>query len=395
MLNPLIPVYLSAFMEVSPIRMVDLAAQYRRLASEILPAIEEVLESTQFVKGPQVKAFEEALSVFHGEGVYTVSCGNGTDALQIALMALDLPAGAEVILPAFTYTATAEVLLLLGLVPVFADVHPDTFVLDPASVESLITPRTKLIMPVHLFGQCAPMEELQSIAKRHGLLILEDNAQSIGADYAFSTGELRRAGTLGDLSATSFFPSKNLGAYGDGGAITTRNAELAERCRQIANHGQSALYLHERVGVNSRLDSIQAAILLVKLKYLDQFTAARRQAAARYRRLLQAIPGLELPALAARSTHVYHQFCIKVSESERDALKTALHHAGIPSMIYYPLPLYRQPAYQAFAHAAGHCPVSEKICRQVLALPMHTELNEPMQEKITSAILDYFKKTSI
>jgi UDP-2-acetamido-2-deoxy-ribo-hexuluronate aminotransferase len=378
-------------MEASPIRMVDLAAQYRRLSAEILPAIEEVLESTQFVKGPQVKAFEQALSAYHGEGVFTVSCGNGTDALQIALMALELPLGSEVILPAFTYTATAEVLLLLGLVPVFADVHPDTFVLDPASVESLITGRTRLIMPVHLFGQCAPMEELQNIAKQHGLLILEDNAQSIGADYAFSSGPLLRAGTLGDLSATSFFPSKNLGAYGDGGAITTRNPELAERCRQIANHGQSALYLHERVGVNSRLDSIQAAILLVKLRHLDQFTASRRQAAARYRKLLQGIPGLELPALAPRSTHVYHQFCVKVSESERDALKHALQQAGIPSMVYYPMPLYRQPAYQAFSSAAEHCPVSEQICKQVLALPMHSELNEQMQVDIASAIIDYFK----
>ena len=371
--------------------MVDLYGQYRRIKTEIDEAMREVVESSAFINGPQVRAFAENLAAYN-QVEHVVTCGNGTDALQIALMALGLQPGDEVIVPVHTYVATAEVIALLRLVPVFVDCELGRFTIDVSQIEEKITPRTRAIVPVHLYGQCADMEPLLAIAQRHSLYVVEDAAQAIGATYTFSDGTTRKAGCMGDIGATSFFPSKNLGCYGDGGALFVQDHELAERARMIANHGQRVKYHHDVVGCNSRLDSLQAAVLNVKLKYLDQYTAARQAAAARYDQLLEKVEEIVLPMRAANSTHVFHQYTIRVQGGRRDALKAFLAERGVPSMIYYPVPLHLQKAYAQENQGKGAFPIAERLSDEVLSLPMHTELTPEMQEFIAGAVCQFVRK---
>ena len=371
------------------ISMVDLYGQYRRIKEEIDEAIGKVMESSAFINGPQVKAFAEHLAAYNGVR-HAVTCGNGTDALQIALMSLGLKAGDEVIVPVHTYVATAEVIALLNLVPVFVDCEEERFTIDVSQVEAKITPRTRVVVPVHLYGQCADMEPLLDIASRHGLCVVEDVAQAIGACYTFHDGTVRRAGCMGDVGATSFFPSKNLGCYGDGGAMFIQDDALAEKAQMVANHGQRVKYHHDIVGCNSRLDTLQAAVLDVKLKYLDQYTEARQAAAARYDRLLADVEGIIIPARAANSTHVFHQYTLRVPHGRRDALKAFLAERGIPSMIYYPVPLHLQKAYANECQGKGSFPVAERLSGEVLSLPMHTELDLATQEFIADSIRQFF-----
>ncbi len=315
---------------------------------------------------------------------------NGTDALQIAMMALGLKPGDEVIVPAFTYVATAEVIALLGLRPVMVDVYPDTFNISIELVEAAITPRTKAIVPVHLFGQSADMEPLLALAKRHNLYVIEDNAQATGADYTFSDGTSKKVGSIGHVGCTSFFPSKNLGCYGDGGAMTTNDDDLAQRLRMVANHGQNKLYHHAVVGVNSRLDSILAAILSVKLKRLDQYNAARLRAADYYDAAFAGMPQLKTPARQPNASHVFHQYTLVLREGDRDVLKQYLAEREIPAMIYYPIPLYKQEAFASY-WPGGELPVTEQLCRSVISLPMHSELDDAQQDQIIGAIKEFFK----
>ncbi len=367
------------------LQMVDLVGQYRAIRDEILAAIEEVLESGQFIRGPVVARFEEELAAYLGCR-FALGVGNGTDALQLAYMALGLQPGDEVIVPAFTFVATAEAAALLGIRPVFADIDPRTFNLDPASVEARISPRTRALVPVHLFGQAAELAPLLELAERHHLLVVEDNAQAIGATYRD-----RKTGTFGHIGCLSFFPSKNLGAYGDGGAVLTDDPALHTRLSMLANHGARRKYHHELIGVNSRLDALQAAILRVKLRRLDAYTQARREAAARYDALLADCPGLTLPYRAPERTHVFHQYTIRVHPDVpggRDGLQRYLQRHGIPTAIYYPVPLHRLPA---FANFGPHdtLPEAEKAAREVLSLPMHPELTPEQQRYITDAIRTY------
>ena len=371
------------------ISMVDLYGQYRRIKEEIDEAIGKVMESSAFINGPQVKAFAEHLAAYNGVR-HAVTCGNGTDALQIALMSLGLKAGDEVIVPVHTYVATAEVIALLNLVPVFVDCEEERFTIDVSQVEAKITPRTRVVVPVHLYGQCADMEPLLDIARRHGLCVVEDAAQAIGACYTFHDDTVRRAGCMGDVGATSFFPSKNLGCYGDGGAMFIQDDALAEKAQMVANHGQRVKYHHDIVGCNSRLDTLQAAVLDVKLKYLDQYTEARQAAAARYDRLLADVEGIVIPARAANSTHVFHQYTLRVPHGRRDALRAFLAERGIPSMIYYPVPLHLQKAYANECQGKGSFPVAERLSGEVLSLPMHTELDLATQEFIADSIRQFF-----
>lgn len=373
------------------ISMVDLYGQYRRIKKEIDEAMGKVMESSAFINGPQVKAFAEHLAAYNGVR-HVVTCGNGTDALQIALMSLGLKAGDEVIVPVHTYVATTEVIALLNLVPVFVDCEEERFTIDVSQVEAKITPRTRVVVPVHLYGQCADMEPLLDIARRHGLCVVEDAAQAIGACYTFHDGTVRRAGCMGDVGATSFFPSKNLGCYGDGGAMFIQDDALAEKARMVANHGQRVKYHHDIVGCNSRLDTLQAAVLDVKLKYLDQYTEARQAAAARYDRLLADVEGIVIPARATNSTHVFHQYTLRVPHGRRDALKAFLAERGIPSMIYYPVPLHLQKAYANECQGKGPFPVAERLSGEVLSLPMHTELDLATQEFIADSIRQFFVK---
>lgn len=370
------------------IQMVDLVSQYQKIKEEVDAAMQEVLNSAAFIKGPQVKSFEESLAAYTGAR-HVIACANGTDALQIAMMALDLKPGDEVILPCFTYVATAEVIALLRLTPVLVDVNPDTFNIDLKAFEAAITPKTKAIVPVHLFGQCADMDELLKIAKKHNLYVIEDTAQAIGADYTFPDGTVKKAGTMGDIGCTSFFPSKNLGCFGDGGAIFTNDDEIARKIRMVANHGQSVQYFHDEIGVNSRLDTLQAAVLQVKLKYLDQYAKARQQAAAYYDKAFGNSAFLKIPARAANSTHVFHQYTLQLKGIDRTALKNHLAEKGIPSMIYYPLPLHHQKAYASDRYNDTMFPVSVKLCDSVLSLPMHTELDEEQLKYISSAVLEF------
>ena len=365
------------------IQMVDLQAQYLRIKEEVDGAISRVLLSTAFIQGPEVAAFSEALARYTGSA-HVVTCANGTDALQIAMMALDLKAGDEVILPVHTYVATAEVIALLGLKPVFADVLADSFNLNPALLESLITTRTKAIVPVHLYGQCADMAPILDIAARHGLHVIEDAAQALGATYTFPDGSVRQAGTMGTFGTTSFFPSKNLGAYGDGGALFTQSEDLAQRARMIANHGQRKKYHHEIVGINSRLDTLQAAILGVKIKHLPDYERRRQQAAAAYDAALSSIPGLLIPHRMPGCSHVFHQYTLRVAD--RDGLRTALEKKGIPTMIYYPVPLHHQQAYRT----DGAFPVAEELSGTVLSLPIHTEMDEGTLAYISGSIRAYY-----
>lgn len=369
--------------------MVDLYGQYLKIKEPVDAAISQVIETTAFINGPQVKSFAEHLAAYAG-CKYAITCGNGTDALQIALMALGLQPGDEVILPAFTYVATAEVVSLLGLVPVMVDVDYDTFNLSADRLEQALTPRSKAIVPVHLFGHTCNMAPILAFAKRHGLYVVEDNAQALGAVYTFPDGTRRHAGTLGHIGCTSFFPSKNLGCYGDGGALLTDDEALAERIRMIANHGQKIKYHHQVVGCNSRLDTLQAAVLDVKLPHLDSYCQARRAAAAYYRAGLTGIEAIVLPEEKAYSTHVYHQYTLKVPGGRRDALKTYLAAEGIPSMIYYPLPLQRQEAFQSVAIAAGSLDTASELAASVLSLPIHTELTTAVQDRIIAAIRRFF-----
>lgn len=370
------------------IKMVDLQGQYLRIKNEIDTAINEVLMSTAFIQGPQVKTFADALSNYN-RGVNVIPCANGTDALQIAMMALDLKPGDEVILPVHTYVATGEVIALLGLTPVFIDVDPDTFNIDTKQIEEKISPKTKAIVPVHLYGQCADMEPILEIAKKHNLFVIEDLAQALGADYTFKNGSTKRAGTMGTIGCTSFFPSKNLGCYGDGGAIFTNDPALAEKIKMIANHGQKIKYQHDTIGVNSRLDTIQAAILNVKLKYLDEYTRSRNSVADFYDNHLTGVEFLEVPHRASNSTHVFHQYTIKVKANKRDALKKYLESKGIPSMIYYHIPLHLQKAYKRDGFGEGSFPIAEELSKSVLSLPIHTEMTEAELSYICGAIKSY------
>ena len=368
-----------------PIHMVDLKGQYARIKPEIDAAINEVVESAYFVNGPWVKKFAENLSHYLG-AKHVIPCGNGTDALQIALMALDLKPGDEVITCPFTFVATVEVIALLGLKPVFVDVHPDTFLLDERQLEAAISDKTKAIIPVHLFGQVANMETIMDIANRHNVAVVEDNAQAIGADFYFSDGVKKKAGTIGHIGTTSFFPSKNLGCYGDGGAIFTNDDALAKRIRLIVNHGMERRYYHDDIGVNSRLDSIQAAVLDIKLKYLDSYHHARQEAAARYDAYFANKEGVAIPVRTANSSHVFHQYTLKI-ESGRDALSEFLKKEGIPHGVYYPVPLHLQKPYQRFGYQKGDFPVTESLCEQVISLPMHTELDEELQNFICQKLV--------
>ena len=355
----------------SPIQLLDLAAEHAALQPALNEALQDVLASAAFIQGPAVGQFAAELGKYLG-GTYVVPCANGTDALTLALMSLELPAGAEVIVPAFTYVATLEAAALLGLRPVLADVRPDTFNLDPAAVEAALTPRTGAIVAVHLFGQCADLAALRTIATRHGVALIEDNAQALGATFQFSAHETAFAGAVGTVGTTSFFPSKNLGCLGDGGALLTRDADRAALLRQLANHGQSRKYHHQRIGLNSRLDTLQAALLRVKLRQLPTNTAARQAVAARYDAALATVPGLHIPARDARSTHVFHQYTIRLdAPGRRDDLQNHLRRCGVPTMIYYPLPVHAQPAYAYLGYRAGQFPVAERLCETVLSLPIH------------------------
>ncbi len=375
------------------IEMVDLKGQYIKIQNEIDNAIIETIRSTNFINGPSVLEFSKNLSDYLG-GVYVIPCANGTDALQIAMMALDLNAGDEVIVPSFTYVATAEVIGLLGLVPVMVDVDQSNFNITVENVEKAISSKTKAIVPVHLFGQCADMEPIMKLAKEKGLYVIEDTAQAIGAKYTFNDGSVKYAGTIGDIGCTSFFPSKNLGCFGDGGALFTRNSILAEKIKMIANHGQTKKYVHKLIGVNSRLDSIQASILNIKLKRLDEYNLARNKAANCYDNFLVNIKNLQIPFRFSKTTHVFHQYTILVNDNMRDKLKDYLELHGIPSMIYYPIPLNDQEAYSSIGKKIGDLSVTRKLCKSVLSLPMHTELSEDQIIFICNTIKRFFSTSN-
>jgi UDP-2-acetamido-2-deoxy-ribo-hexuluronate aminotransferase len=371
------------------IQMVDLVSQYNRLKPEFDAAMERCLSTAQYINGPQVAEFENELAAYLGVK-NVVGCANGTDALQISLMALGLKPGDEVIVPAFTFLATAEVVALLELKPLMVDVYPDTFNIDIEQLEKAITPKTKAVVPVHLFGQSADMEPILTIAKEHDLYVVEDNAQAVGAEYTFSDGRKARTGTMGDVGCLSFFPSKNLGCFGDGGAITTNDDELTARIRMIANHGQNKRYYHAVIGVNSRLDTLQAAVLSVKLRHLDEFCSARQAVAATYDEAFTQLAEVTPPARAANSTHVFHQYTIKTAARDRNRLKDHLEAKGVPSMIYYPVPLYRQEAYKAYVTPEFCLPVTEELSDLVLSLPIHTEMSDHAQRHIIDSVLSFF-----
>lgn len=357
--------------------MTDLRSQYQKIRGEVDAAIGEVLNDTAFINGHSVAQFASELSEFMGVR-HVIPCGNGTDALQIALMALDLPAGSEIITPGFSYAAVAEVCGLLKLKVVFADVESGTFNIDVQKIEELISPATRVILPVHLFGQCANMPAIMEIANRHNLYVVEDNAQSVGA-MCLMPGQMAMSGTMGHLSTMSFFPSKNLGCYGDGGAVCTNDEQLAARVKMIANHGQSVKYFHEIIGINSRLDTIQAAILRVKLKHLNEFTEDRRKVAAAYDAAFEGVDEIEIPFRAPFSTHVFHQYTLKLKGVDPKQVQQSLKEEGIPSMVYYPLPLYKQKAY----FVPIELPVTETLCKTVLSLPMGTDMSKEQIEFIT------------
>ena len=369
--------------------MVDLKTQYLRNKAAIDGAIQGCIDAAAFIKGPQVRLLEEQLAAYLSVE-QVVSCANGTDALQLAMMALELAPGDEVIVPAFTYVATAEVIALLGLTPVIVDVDPQSFNLTAAQVAAAVSPCTKAVVPVHLFGQCGDMAAILRLCQAGGIAIIEDAAQSIGAHYTFPNGQRRAAGTLGTIGTTSFFPSKNLGCFGDGGAVFTQDAALAKRVQMLANHGQARKYRHDVVGINSRLDTLQAAILLEKLALLPDYTEARQLAASQYDQRLSSIDGLQIPYRVPSSTHVFHQYTILVADDRRDSLKTYLEQRGIPSMIYYPLPLTEQKAYQGLGRVVGDLPVTVALCQSVLSLPMHTELSIDQIDYISETICTFF-----
>ncbi|WP_018965662.1 DegT/DnrJ/EryC1/StrS family aminotransferase [Porphyromonas gulae] len=372
-----------------PIVMVDLKKQYQQLKKQIDEAVQGVIDSTAFINGKEVHAFAEDLAAYLNVK-HVIPCANGTDALQISLMAVGLKAGDEIIVPDFTYAASAEAIGLLGLTPIFADVDPVTFNLTPESCEKCLSDKTKAIIPVHLFGQSCNMEPLLDFAKRNDLFVIEDNAQAMGGEYTFSDGNKRKTGTMGHIGCTSFFPSKNLGCYGDGGAITTNDDELAERVRMISNHGQKVKYKHDIIGCNSRLDTIQAAVLRVKLQYLDRFNTHRNEVASCYTSLLEGIEWLHTPISLQQSVHVYHQYTLKLfDENMRDRLREHLTKHKIASMIYYPIPLHRQPAFMGIARWAESLDVSESLSRTVLSIPIYPEMETEEIHTVVSAIKSF------
>lgn len=376
------------------ISMVDLKAQYDKIKPEIDNAISEVINTTAFINGPAVKEFQVALEKYLGVN-HVIPCANGTDALQISMMALGLKPGDEVIAPDFTFIATAEVIALLGLTPVLVDVDPETFNISPEAISKAITSRTKAIVPVHLFGQTADMDAIMKIAKQHNLFVIEDACQSIGSDYMNAEGEWKKSGTIGDVGCTSFFPSKNLGCYGDGGAIFTNDDALAAKLRSVVNHGMTVRYYHDDIGVNSRLDSIQAAILKVKLQYLDNYARARQQVAAAYDHAFKGRPELIVPAHFTRSTHVFHQYTLQVKGVDRAKLQEFLASKDIPAMIYYPVPIHLQKAYLDPRYKPGDFPVTEQLSHTVMSLPMHTEMDPEQLNHITSSVLEFLDSKNI
>ncbi len=370
--------------------MVDLVGQYKKIKPEVDAAIMEVIENAAFIKGPAVKEFQTHLERYLNVK-YVIPCGNGTDALQLALMALDLQPGDEVITTSFTFIATAEVIALLKLTPVLVDVLPDTYNIDPEAVERAVTPKTKAIIPVHLFGQSANIHAILKIAQKHNLYIVEDTAQALGADFTCpESGNTKKIGTFGHIGCTSFFPSKNLGAYGDGGAAFTNDDVLAEKLRVLANHGMKVRYYHDMVGINSRLDTIQAAILNIKLGHLDEYARARQRAAAFYNEAFSGTDKITTPATAGFTTHVFHQYTMVLSgDVNREALQKHLAEKGIASAVYYPVPLHLQKAYQDPRYKQGDFPVTEHLSSHVLSLPIHTEMDETMLKEITDAVLEF------
>lgn len=372
------------------LQMVDLSAQYEKIKEEVDQAILDVVRSSAFINGPEVQSFQAELESYL-DVKHVIPCANGTDALQIAMMALGLEPGDEIIAPSFTFVATAEVIALMGLTPVLVDVDPNTYNIDPDSVRKAITPKTKAIVPVHLFGQCADMDAMMDIAKEHDLFVIEDNAQAIGAAYSDQSGAKRKSGSIGHFGSTSFFPSKNLGCFGDGGALFTNDDAFAKKARSIANHGMTVRYYHDHIGVNSRLDSIQAAVLRIKLRELDNYCDARRTAADKYDAAFADIPQITTPARFDNSSHVFHQYTLRI-DGDRDGLKAHMDALGIPAMIYYPVPLHMQKAYLDPRYKEGDFPMTELLAREVISLPMHTELNDDQISTITSAVISYFQK---
>ena len=367
------------------IQMVDLQGQYANIREEVDEAVRRVLAEAHYINGPEVSDFALALAARTG-AAHAVTCANGTDALLLALRALDLRPGDEVITVPFTFVSTLEVIATLGLKPVLVDVRPDTFNMDVDQLEQVITSRTKAILPVHLFGQCADMERILSIARQYNLFVIEDACQALGAEVTFSDGTVHQAGTMGDIGCTSFFPTKNLGCFGDGGAALTNSDELAAAMRSIANHGMSQKYYYEHIGLNSRLDTLQAAVLNVKLPHLTDYIHARQRAARLYDEALADCPGIIPPVKTSFSTHTYHQYTLRVAPEHRDTLRQQLADAGIPTMVYYPCPLHLQKAYQYLGYHEGDFPVSETLSKEVLSLPMHTELTPDQILYITNQL---------
>lgn len=370
------------------IQMVDLQGQYEKIKDKIKPAFDHILDTAYYINGPEVKEFQQDLEKYLNVK-HVIPCANGTDALQIAMMGLGLKPGDEVITVDFTFAATVEVIALLGLTPVLIDVEKDTFNMDIQALKKAITPKTKAIVPVHLFGQCANMEEILKIAKEHNLFVIEDNAQAIGADYTFSDGTKKKSGTMGNVGTTSFFPSKNLGCYGDGGAIFTNDDDLAHTIRGIVNHGMYKRYYHDVVGVNSRLDSLQAAVLKIKLPLLDNYCDARRNAADFYTNAFAKCNKIETPVTSDFTSHVFHQYTLKLKGIDRDALHKHLLDKGIPNAIYYPVPLHNQKAYQDKRYNEEDFKVTNELCKTVISLPMHTELDQEQQQFIVDAVLEF------
>ena len=377
-------------MPVNNIQMVDLKGQYIKIKEQVDTAILNVIDSTAFIKGPEVKYFQEELQNYL-DVKHVIPCGNGTDALQIALMAIGLKPGDEVITANFTFAATVEVIGLMNLIPVFVDVDKDTFNINIEELNKAITPKTKAIIPVHLFGQAANMEAVMKIAEDNNLFVIEDTAQSIGSDYTFSDGKTQKTGTIGNIGTTSFFPSKNLGCYGDGGALFTNDDELAKRLGAIVNHGMYKRYYHDEIGVNSRLDSIQAAVLRVKLPHLDEYCAARRKVAEYYNNALSEIKQLIVPVISEYSTHVFHQYTLKTKKTNREDLIEFLNEKGIPAMIYYPVPLHQQKAYVRPEFKDEDYPITMELCKSVISLPIHTEMDEEQLEYICKSVVAFFK----
>lgn len=373
------------------IQMVDLKSQYEHIKPAVDAAIMSVIEKTEFINGPEVSAFQQELENYLGVK-HVIPCGNGTDSLQIALMAMGLKSGDEVITPSYTYIATTEVIALLGLKPVFVDVDPKTFCIDPTKIEAAITAKTKAIVPVHLYGQSADMDAIMEIAKKHNLFVLEDNAQAIGCDYYHADGRVSKTGTIGDVGSTSFFPSKNLGCYGDGGTLCTNNSELAAQMKKIANHGQKVKYVHEVVGCNSRLDSIQAAVLRIKLPLLDSYCDARRKAADFYDNYFASVEGITTPFRDAKSKHVFHQYTLQLDGIDRDGLSKYLAEQGIPTMIYYPIPAHKQKMFESFGCENQELPVTDWLTQRVLSLPIHTELDQEQLNHICTHVAAFVNK---